>query len=88
MIKEKSKETKVVDKKTQQKPKAKKENIFKRFFKKVKEVFSEIKKVSWPSFSKVLKQTAVVVGVVLIFIVIITLIDTGLIALLELAGKA
>ena len=85
---EKNKETKVVDKKVQQKPKAKKENIFVRFFKKIKEVFSEIKKVSWPSFSKVIKQTGVVVAVVLIFIVIITLIDTGLIALLNLIGKA
>ena len=84
----KNKETKVVDKKVQQKPKVKKENILKRFGKKLKEVFSEIKKVSWPSFPKVLKQTAVVLGVVLIFVVIITLIDTGLIELLKLAGKA
>ena len=83
----KNTENKVVDKKTQQKPKVKKENIFKKIGKKLKEVFSEIKKVSWPSFSKVLKQTAVVLGVVLIFIVIITLIDTGLIELLKLAGK-
>ena len=83
----KNTENKVVDKKTQQKPKVKKENIFKRIGKKLKEVFSEIKKVSWPSFSKVLKQTAVVLGVVLIFIIIITLIDTGLIELLKLAGK-
>ena len=82
----KEKKVKVEEKKVQRK--SDKPNIFKRIGKKLKEVFSEIKKVSWPSFPKVLKQTAVVLGVVLIFVVIITLIDTGLIELLKLAGKA
>lgn len=67
---------KVEEKKVQ--PKNKKENIFKRFFKKVKEVFSEIKKVSWPTPSKVVKQTSVVLGVSLMFMIIITLMDLGL----------
>ena len=64
--------------------KEKKPNIFKRIGKKLKEVFSEIKKVSWPSKSKVLKQLAVVFGVVLCFMVVITLMDLGLGQLLKL----
>ena len=79
---EKNNVKKVEDKKVQ--PKAKTENIFTRFFKKVKEVFSEIKKVSWPSFGKVVKQTSVVLGVSLMFMVVITLMDLGLGWLLSL----
>lgn len=77
-----NKENKVEVKKVQ--PKNKKDNIFKRIFRKLKEVFSEIKKVSWPSFNKIVKQTAVVLGVVLLFIIVITLMDLGLGALLQL----
>ena len=77
-----NKVVKVEDKKVQ--PKTKKDNIFKRIGRKIKEVFSEIKKVSWPSFSKVVKQTSVVLGVVLMFMVVITLMDLGLGALLQL----
>ena len=51
---------------------------------KSKETVSELKKVSWPSFSKVVKQTAVVIGVVLLFMVVITLMDLGLGQLLKL----
>ena len=61
-----------------------KPNIFVRMGRKLKEVFSEIKKVSWPSFDKVVKQTAIVLGVVLMFMVVITLMDLGLGALLQL----
>ncbi len=64
--------------------KNKKPNIFKRIGKKLKEVFSEIKKVSWPSFGKVVKQTSVVLGVVLLFTIVITLFDFGLGQLLSL----
>ena len=77
-----NKALKVEDKKVQ--PKNKKDNIFKRLGKKLKEVFSEIKKVSWPSFDKIVKQTSVVLGVVLMFMVVITLMDLGLGALLQL----
>lgn len=73
---------KVEEKKVQ--PKNKRPNIFVRLFKKLKEVFSELKKVSWPSFSKVVKQTSIVLGVVMVFMVIITLIDLGLSELLRL----
>ncbi len=49
---------------------------------------SELKKVTWPKFSKVLKQTGVVIAVVLFFLVIVTAIDFGLTELLKVvAGK-
>ncbi len=65
----------------------KKEFFLKRWGKKIKEVFAEIKKVSWPSFSKVVKQTGIVLGVVLLFATVITLIDFGLSNLFDLLGK-
>ncbi len=64
--------------------KNKKPNVFKRMGKKLKEVFSEIKKVTWPSPKTVVKQTAIVLGVVLCFAVVITLMDLGLGELLKL----
>ena len=36
----------------------------------IKETFSELKKVTWPSFATVIKQTGIVLGVVLVFLVI------------------
>ncbi len=36
-----------------------------------KEAFSELKKVSWPSFKTVLKNTLVVLGVVAVFLVVL-----------------
>ena len=38
---------------------AKKPNVFVRMGRKCKEVFSELKKVTWPSFGKVIKATGV-----------------------------
>lgn len=78
----KDNKTAVATKKAQ--PKNKKPNIFVRFGKKCKEVFSELKKVSWPTAGKVVKQTGVVLGVVFVFAVVITLIDLGLGELLKL----
>ena len=66
------------------KKKDKKPNIFKRMGAKIKDVFSELKKVSWPSFSKVVKKTGVVIVVVLAFLVVITAFDSGLMELLKL----
>mgnify|MGYP000006708134 FL=1 len=68
------------------KPANKKPNIFKRLGKKCKEMFAELKKVSWPSFGKVVKHTGVVLAVVAIFLVVFALIDWGLSALLQLLG--
>lgn len=56
----------------QQKTKTKGNN---KLVKKSKETFSELKKVSWPSFSKVVKQTAIVLGVVIFFTIILFGID-------------
>ena len=78
----KENKVKVEEKKVQ--PKNKKPNIFVRMGRKLKEVFSEIKKVSWPSKGKVFKQTSVVIGVVLCFMVVLLLIDLGLGELLKL----
>ena len=61
-----------------------KPGFFKRTGAKIKDVFSELKKVSWPTFGKVVKQTGVVIAVVLIFLVFITAFDFGLFNLLKL----
>ena len=73
-------------KKVQKKNANKKPNLFKRMAAKIKDVFSELKKVSWPTFPKVVKQTGIVLGVVLIFLVIITAFDFGLLQLLKLVA--
>ncbi len=51
---------------------------------KIKEVFSELKRVTWPSFPTALKTTGVVLVIVFIFLVVVTGVDFGLAALLEL----
>ncbi len=66
--------------------KNKKPGIFKRFGMKAKDVFSELKKVSWPTFGKVVKQTGVVIAVVVIFLVVIFAFDSGLLELLKLVA--
>ena len=55
---------------------AKKPNIFKRMGRKIKEIFSERKKVTWPTFGTTLKQLGVVIAVVLVFLVLITGVDS------------
>jgi len=64
--------------------KNKKDGFFSKLGGKLKDIFSELKKVSWPSFSKVVKQTGVVLVVVLAFLIVITAFDTGLNQLLKL----
>lgn len=63
---------------------AKKPNIFVRMGRKLKETFSELKKVTWPTFPKVVKSTCVVLGVVVIFLVAVTCINQLFQFLLEL----
>ena len=46
--------------------KNKKPNIFKRIGARLKDTFSELKKVTWPTFPKIIKQTGIVLVVVLI----------------------
>ena len=62
----------------------KKPNIFVRMGRKCKEVFSELKKGTWPSFGKVVKSTGVVIAVVLSFLVVFTAVNFGLNELLGL----
>lgn len=52
--------------------------------KKTREIASELKKVTWPSFRDVVKKTGVVLAVVLIFAVVIFGIDVLLSVLLDL----
>lgn len=63
---------------------AQKPNLFVGIGRKLKETFSELKRVTWPTFTKVLKSTGTVLLVVVIFLVVLTLINQGLQALLEL----
>ncbi len=69
---------------SQNKDGAKRPNIFVRAGRKLKETFSELKRVTWPSFPKVLKSTGVVLVVVLAFLVVVTAINYGLNALLDI----
>ena len=69
---------------SQNKGDAKKPNIFIRAGRKLKETFSELKRVTWPTFPKVLKSTGVVLGVVIVFLVVVTAINFGLQALMDL----
>ncbi len=62
----------------------KKPNIFVRMGKKLKETFSELKKVTWPTFPKVVKSTCTVLVVVLVFLLVLTGINQLLQFLLEL----
>ena len=67
----------------QKNDKVKKPNIFVRMGRKLKETFSELKKVTWPTFPKVVKATCVVIVVVLAFLVVATAINFGLQELLK-----
>ena len=57
------------------KTKNQKPNWFRRVGAKIKETFSEVKKVSWPSFLTVLKATGVVLVVVAVFLAVIMGVD-------------
>ena len=68
--------------------KNKKPNIFVRMGRKIKEIFSELKKVTWPSFKTVLKQLGCVLVTVILVLAVIMLMDLVLQKLLALAqGK-
>ena len=69
------------------KAKNKKPNWFKRVGAKHKETFSEIKRVTWPKFTTVLKTTGVVLVIVAAFLLIVTGVDLGLMKLLGLLTK-
>ncbi len=66
------------------KMKNKKPNWFRRVGAKFKETFSELKRVTWPKFTTVLKTTGVVLVIVGIFLVAVTGVDRLLSWLLTL----
>ncbi len=66
------------------KNKNKKPNWFRRVGAKLKETFSELKRVTWPKFPTVVKTTGVVLVVVFAFLLIVTGVDSLLGWLLEL----
>ena len=55
---------------------------------KVKATVSELKKVTWPSFGKVVKQTIVVLSVTLVFLLVVMGIDQLLYLLYDLLTKS
>ena len=59
----------------------------KTLFSKIKGAFSELKKVSYPTFGKVLKQTAIVLAVTAVFTVVVFGIDQLLLLLTGLLPK-
>lgn len=52
-----------------------------------RETISELKKVSWPSFGKTMKQTGMVISVVVIFMLLVLGFDTLFSELIKLLGK-
>lgn len=50
----------------------------------IKEIFSELKKVNWPSFKKACKQTGAVLVIVAVFMVVVLGIDLFLAWLMKL----
>lgn len=67
------------------KPKEKKKSRIAAWF---REIRSELKKISWPTFRKVLKQTGIVLAVVVFFLVVIFAFDLLLSWLLKLLTTA
>lgn len=57
------------------KTKNKKPNWFRRAWAKIKETFSELKRVTWPKFTTVLKTTGVVLVIVAVFLAVVTGVD-------------
>ena len=57
---------------------------FRRAGAKIKEVASELKRVTWPSFPTVLKTTGVVLVIVFVFLAVVTGVDALLLFLMKL----
>ena len=70
------------------KTKNKKPNWFRRVGAKFKETFSELKRVTWPTFPTVLKTTGVVLVIVFAFLVIVAGVDWSLEKLLGLLSQS
>ena len=66
------------------KTKNKKPSWFRRAGAKIKEVASELKRVTWPSFPTVLKTTGVVLVIVFVFLAVVSGVDALLLFLMKL----
>ena len=66
------------------KTKNKKPSWFRRVGAKIKETFSELKRVTWTKLPDVLKTTGVVLVIVAIFLIVVTGVELGLKELLGL----
>ena len=66
------------------KTKNKKPSWFRRVGAKIKETFSELKRVTWPKLPDVIKTTVVVLVIVTAFLLVDTAVELGLKGLLEL----
>lgn len=86
--KEASKAESLKAKEKSEKKGEKRPNIFKRMWKGGREMGGELRKVRWPGIGKTLKQTGVVLSVVLIFGIVVFGIDRGLGALYDLLMQA
>lgn len=85
--KEERKQAKLAEKQAKQKAKAKAAANAAPKRNRIKEVFSELKKVNWPSFKKTCKQTGAVLIVVVIFMAVVLGIDSLLGWIITLIGK-
>ena len=65
----------------------KKTNLFKRMKEGVKGIASELKKVTWPTFGKVMAETGIVLVVVIFFLLVILGFDSLLSWLFSLLVK-
>ncbi|MBR7186024.1 MAG: preprotein translocase subunit SecE [Clostridia bacterium] len=70
--------------KKEKKEKGKKPGFFARIGIRLKETFSELKRVTWPTLPKALKSTGIVLAFVAVFLVIITAVNIGFTELLQL----
>jgi len=72
------------DKEKNKKEKSERPGLFRRIWGGLRNMGGELRKVRWPSFSRTVKQTGVVLAVVLIFGIVIFGIDRGLMELYSL----
>ena len=82
-IKQEQKEEKAKRKEKRKERKKDKPSIVQR----IRDMFAELKKVRWPTFSKTVAQTGVVLGVVLVFAVVLFGINYGLAELFNLLTR-
>ena len=77
-LKEKAKQDKIKAKEKAKKEKKEKNKNKRTIITKIKDTGAELKKVRWPTFRKAMKQTGVVLIVVMIFSVVIFAIEFGI----------